>query len=108
MDKKSISKLQRYRYILGNNNGVPVDYGGNIRKRAKKITKLLDEEEQLREQRAKAQGYAMSFKHKGSKKSSSSKKSSQEPRKKFCVYTYTHYAANLRYLWYKPFMYVYI
>ena len=59
MDKKSIQKLTRYRYILGNNNGVPVDYGGNVRKRAKRIVDLLETEEKLNEQRAKAQGHYM-------------------------------------------------
>lgn len=103
MDKKSISKLQRYRYILGNNNGVPVDYGGNIRKRAKKITALLDEEEKLREQRAKAQGYSMQFKHKSansnkSKKSSNSKKgsssSSSSAQKKKFSFLFCEFAIN--------------
>merc|ERR1712157_509954 len=61
IDKKSISKLTRYRYILGNNNGAPVDYGGNIRKRAKRITDILDDNNKLKTARAKAQGYAMQF-----------------------------------------------
>ena len=45
MDKKSISKLTRYRYMLGNHNGVQVDYGSNVRKRAKRSVALLDTEE---------------------------------------------------------------
>jgi len=57
--KGSISKLQRYRYMLGNHNGVQVDYGSNVRKRAKRIVALLETEEKLKAQRAKAQGFAM-------------------------------------------------
>eukprot|EP00483_Globobulimina_turgida_P012553 UN12576 len=72
-DKGSISKLTRYRYILGNNNGVPVDYGGNIRKRAKRITDLLSSEDKLRACRAKAQGYSMKFKHPNKKQNKSPK-----------------------------------
>merc|ERR1712244_88886 len=68
MDKKSISKLTRYRYILGNNNGAPIDYGGNIRKRAKRITDILDNNDKLKTSRAKAQGYAMQFESKSSAK----------------------------------------
>mmetsp|Transcript_46306 Transcript_46306/g.76979 ORF Transcript_46306/g.76979 Transcript_46306/m.76979 type:complete len:472 (+) Transcript_46306:36-1451(+) len=62
-DKKSISKLQRYRYILSDSDGVPIDYGGNIRKRAKRILELLNEENKLLSSRAKAQGYSMKFQH---------------------------------------------
>ena len=117
MDKKSISKLQRYRYILGNNNGVPVDYGGNIRKRAKKITALLDEEEKLREQRAKAQGYSMQFKNKGtskSKKSSSNKKgsssssSSAQKKKLNFYYMFASYPANLRFIFIYSYIHIFI
>merc|ERR1712154_256677 len=76
MDKKSISKLTRYRYILGNNNGVPVDYGGNIRKRAKRITDILDDNNKLKTSRAKAQGYAMQF---SSAKSTENKTTKSKP-----------------------------
>jgi len=88
MDKKSIQKLTRYRYILGNNNGVPVDYGGNVRKRAKRIVDLLQTEEKLNEQRAKAQGHYMDpelYKNASPSKSSSKKKaksSSSQKKKK--------------------------
>mmetsp|Transcript_55874 Transcript_55874/g.88917 ORF Transcript_55874/g.88917 Transcript_55874/m.88917 type:complete len:469 (+) Transcript_55874:57-1463(+) len=90
-DKRSIAKLQRYRYILGNNNGVPVDYGGNIRKRAKRIVDLLDKEEKLRASRAKAQGYAMPNKSKSASSASQTKRttnnkssssSASKPKKK--------------------------
>merc|ERR1712154_71147 len=76
MDKKSISKLTRYRYILGNNNGVPVDYGGNIRKRAKRITDLLDDNNKLKTSRSKAQGYSMQFK---AKKNTTNKTTKSKP-----------------------------
>merc|ERR1712130_1014737 len=95
MDKKSIQKLTRYRYILGNNNGVPVDYGGNVRKRAKRIVDLLETEEKLNEQRAKAQGHYMdpelyntasggggATTKKKSKSSSSSQKKKKSKKKK--------------------------
>ena len=68
MDKKSILKLTRYRYILGNSNGAPIDYGGNIRKRAKRITDILDDNDKLKAARAKAQGYAMQFEPKSATK----------------------------------------
>jgi len=58
-DKGSISKLQRYRYMLGNHNGVQVDYGSNVRKRAKRIVALLETADKLKAQRAKAQGFSM-------------------------------------------------
>merc|ERR1712244_19921 len=64
MDKLSIKKLTRYRYILGNHNGQPIDYGGNVRKRTKRIVDLLDKSEKLQEQRAKAQGHYMETKKK--------------------------------------------
>jgi len=82
MDKKSISKLTRYRYILGNNNGVPVDYGGNIRKRAKRITDLLDKEQKLKASRAKAQGYAMSFDPKQKNRKQAQQRNATKPRPK--------------------------
>lgn len=80
MDKKSIQKLTRYRYILGNNNGVPVDYGGNVRKRAKRIVDLLQNEDKLNEHRAKAQGHYMDpelYKNASSTGSTPSKKKSK-------------------------------
>merc|ERR1712154_64603 len=75
-DKKSISKLTRYRYILGGSNGKQIDYGGNIRKRAKRITDILDNNEKLKASRAKAQGYAMQFESKPPK--SAKKQTSQK------------------------------
>eukprot|EP01084_Bolivina_argentea_P121595 215487_1 len=80
-DKGSLQKLTRYRYILGNNNGVPVDYGGNIRKRAKRIADILSNEDKLRASRAKAQGYAMQFKGKKSKSKQSKTSHSQTHKK---------------------------
>jgi len=90
MDKKSIQKLTRYRYILGNNNGVPVDYGGGVRKRAKRIVDLLETEEKLKEERAKAQGHYMdpdlyntdSSKGGGSSSKKKSKSTSSSQKKK--------------------------
>eukprot|EP01083_Nonionella_stella_P291700 992359_1 len=53
----SIQKYKHYRYKLKGFNGVSNDYGGNIRKTAKRITDLLSNERKLPITRAKAQGY---------------------------------------------------
>lgn len=53
MEVKTITRLQRYRYILNFK-----DYGGLIRKRAKRIFDLLKDEKKLHHARAKAQGYS--------------------------------------------------
>eukprot|EP01084_Bolivina_argentea_P116152 206430_1 len=82
VEKKQISKLSRYRYILGSDTGSPVDYGGGIRKRAKRVCALLDNGDKLKASRAKAQGYAMQFKGgKGGKRSNPQKQKQPQNRR---------------------------
>jgi len=48
---KHFQKLKRYTYDL-----YGVDYGGNVRRRAARISSLLENDDELQEARAKAQG----------------------------------------------------